>query len=55
MPCKASSTNIAADTRVALVACVMPIPYRQLTGRRSLVHTSVIELLTIILIIFTII
>jgi hypothetical protein len=55
MPCRASSTNIAADTRVALVARVMPLPYMRLTERWFLVRTSIIELLTIILIIFTII
>jgi hypothetical protein len=33
----------------------MPLPYRRLTGRRFLVRTGVVELLTIILIIFTII
>jgi hypothetical protein len=54
MPRRASSTNIAADTRAALVACVMPLPYRQLTGRRFLVHTTVIKLLTIIFIFLTI-
>jgi hypothetical protein len=55
MPRRASSTSIAADTRVAVVAHVMPLPYRRLTGRRILVCTGVIELLTIILIVFTII
>jgi hypothetical protein len=33
----------------------MPLPYRRLTGGRVLVRTGVVELLTIILIIFTII
>jgi hypothetical protein len=33
----------------------MPLPYRQLTGRRILVRTGVVELLTIIIIVFTII
>jgi hypothetical protein len=33
----------------------MPLPYRRLTGRRILVRTGVVELLTIILIFFTII
>jgi hypothetical protein len=55
MPHRASSTNIAADTRVALVARVMTLPYRLLTGRRILVRTGVVELLTIILIFFTVI
>jgi hypothetical protein len=55
MPCRASSLNIAADTRVASVARVMPLPYRRLTGRRILVCTGVIGLITIVLIIFTII
>jgi hydrogenase maturation factor len=48
-------TSIAADTRVALVARVMPLPYRRLTGRWVLVHTGVVELLTIIIEFFTII
>jgi hypothetical protein len=55
MPRRASSTNIAVDTRVALVAHVMPLPYRRLTERRILVRTGVVELLTIIIIVFTII
>jgi hypothetical protein len=55
MPRRASSLIIAADTRVALVARVMPLPNRRLTGRRILVRTGVVELLTIVLIIFTII
>jgi hypothetical protein len=55
MPCKASLANIAVDTRIALGARVMPLPYRRLTGRWFLVCTSVVELLTIILIIFFII
>jgi hypothetical protein len=33
----------------------MPLPYRRLTGRQILVLTSVVELLTIIIIVFTII
>jgi hypothetical protein len=33
----------------------MPLPYRQLTGRQILVRIGVIELLTIIIIVFTII
>jgi hypothetical protein len=33
----------------------MPLPYRRLTGRWILVGTRVIELLTIILIVFTIV
>jgi hypothetical protein len=55
MPCKASSANIAVDTRIALGARVMPLPYRRLTGRWFLVCTSVVELLTIVLITFFII
>jgi hypothetical protein len=55
MPRRASSSNIAADTRVALVTRIMPLPYKRLTGRRFLVHAGVVEVLTIILIIFTII
>jgi hypothetical protein len=55
MPLRASSLSIAADTRVASVARVMPLPYRRLTGRRVLVRTGIIELLTIIIIIFTVI
>jgi hypothetical protein len=55
MPRRASSLNNAADTKVALVAHVMPLPYRQLTGRRILVYTSVVEIITIIIIVFTII
>jgi hypothetical protein len=55
MPRRESSTNIAADTRVALVTRVVPLPYRRLTGRWFLVCTSVVELLTIILITFFII
>jgi hypothetical protein len=55
MPRRASSTNIAADTRVALVTRVMPLPYRRQTERRFLVCTGAIELLTIILMFFFII
>jgi hypothetical protein len=33
----------------------MPLAYRRLTGRRILVRTGVVELLTIIIIIFTVI
>jgi hypothetical protein len=33
----------------------MPLPYRRLTGRWILVRTGVVELLTIIFIIFTVI
>jgi hypothetical protein len=33
----------------------MPLPYRRLTGRQILVRTGVVELLTIIIIIFTVI
>jgi hypothetical protein len=43
------------DTRVALVARDTPLPYRRLTGRQILVRTGVVEPLTIIIIIFTII
>jgi hypothetical protein len=55
IPCRASSLSIAADAKVALVARDMPLPYRRLTGRRVLVRTGVVELLTIIIIIFTVI
>jgi hypothetical protein len=55
MPRRASSQSIAADIRVALVARVMPLPYRLLTGRQILVRTGVVELLTIIIVVFTII
>jgi hypothetical protein len=55
MPRRASSSNIAADTRVAWVTRVMPLPYRRLTRRWFLVRTGVVEVLTIILIIFFII
>jgi hypothetical protein len=33
----------------------MPLPYRRLTGRWILVRTGVVELLTIVIIVFTII
>jgi hypothetical protein len=55
MPRRASSSNTATDTRVALVTRVMLLPYRRLTGRRILVRTGVVELLTIIFIFFTVI
>jgi hypothetical protein len=55
MPRRVSSLSIAAETKVASVARIMPLPYRRLTGRRILVCTGVVELLTIIIIIFTII
>jgi hypothetical protein len=55
MPCRASSLIIAAETKVASIARVMPLPYRRLTGRQILVRTSVVELLTIIIIIFLVI
>jgi hypothetical protein len=55
MPRRASSLTVAADTRVASVARVMPLPYRRLTRRRILVCTGIVELLTIIIIVFTII
>jgi hypothetical protein len=47
-------TNIAAETQIASVARVMPQPYRRLTGRWILVRTGVVELLTIVLVIFII-
>jgi hypothetical protein len=49
MPPRASSPNIAAESKAALVARVVPLPYRRLTGRWILVRTSVIKLLTIII------
>jgi hypothetical protein len=55
MPCRASSLSIAAETKVASVARIVPLPYRRLTGRRILVRTGVVELLTIIIVIFTVI
>jgi hypothetical protein len=55
MPRRASSLSNAVDTKVALIARVMPLPYRRLTGRRILVRTGVVELLTIVIIVFTII
>jgi hypothetical protein len=55
MPRRASSLNIAAESKVALVARVMPLPYRLLTGRWILVRTGIVELLTIIAIVFSII
>jgi hypothetical protein len=48
-------TNIAAESQTASVARVMPLPYRRLTGRRILVRTSVVELLTIIIVVISII
>jgi hypothetical protein len=42
-------TNIAAESKVASVARVVPLPYRRLTGRRILVRTGIVELLTIII------
>jgi hypothetical protein len=36
------------------LAHVMPLPYRQLTGRQILVHIGIIKLLTIIFIVFII-
>jgi hypothetical protein len=49
MPHRASSLSIAAESKVASVARVGPLPYRRLTGRRILVRTGVVELLTIII------
>jgi hypothetical protein len=49
MPHRASSLSIAAESKVASAARVVPLPYRRLTGRRILVCTSVVELLTIII------
>jgi hypothetical protein len=48
MPHRASSLSIAVESKVALVAHVVPLPYRRLIGRRILVHTGIVELLTII-------
>jgi hypothetical protein len=50
MPHRASPVSIAAESKVASVARVMPLPYRRLTGRRILVCTGVVELLTIIIV-----
>jgi hypothetical protein len=36
------------------LARVMPLPYRRLTGRRFLVRTGIVELLTIVFIVFII-
>jgi hypothetical protein len=55
MPRRASSLSVAADTRVASIAQFMPLPYRRLTRRQILVRTGIVELLTIIIIVFTII
>jgi hypothetical protein len=55
MPRRASSLIVAADTRVASVARSMPLPYRRLTRRQVLVCAGIIELLTIIIRVFTII
>jgi hypothetical protein len=55
MPHRASSLTVAADTRVASVARFMPLPYRRLTRRWILVRTGIVELLTIVIIVFTII
>jgi hypothetical protein len=49
MPHRASSLSIAVESKVALVARVMPLPYSRLTGRRILVRTGIVELLTIII------
>jgi hypothetical protein len=48
-------TNIAAESSIASVAQVMPLPYMRLTGRRILVRTGVVELLTMILVVISII
>jgi hypothetical protein len=55
MPGRASSLTAAADTRVALVAQSMPLPYRRLTRRWVLVRIGIIELLTFVIIVFLII
>jgi hypothetical protein len=55
MPCRASSLTFAADTRIASVAQFMPLPYRRLARRWILVRTGIVELLTIVIIVFTII
>jgi hypothetical protein len=55
LPRRATSLSNVADTKVALVARVMHLPYRRLTGRQILVRTSIVELLTIIIIMFTVI
>jgi histone deacetylase 1/2 len=55
MPRRASSLSVAADTRVASIARFMPLPYRRLTRRRILVRIGIVELLTIVIIVFTII
>jgi hypothetical protein len=55
MPRRASSLRVAADTRVVSVARFMPLPYRRLTRRWILVRTGIVELLTIVIIVFTII
>jgi hypothetical protein len=55
IPRRASSLNIAAESKAASVARVVPLPYRRLTGRRILVRTDIVELLTIIIVIFSII
>jgi hypothetical protein len=54
MPRRASTINITTVTQIASVARVMPLPYRRLTGRWILVRTSVVELLTIIFVVFII-
>jgi hypothetical protein len=55
MPRRANSLTVAVDIRVASVARFMPLPYRRLTRRRVLVRTGIVELLTIVIIVFTII
>jgi hypothetical protein len=55
MPRRASSLNIAAESKVVSVARDVPLPYRRLTGRRILVCTGIVELLTIIIVVFSII
>jgi hypothetical protein len=48
-------TNRAAESEVASVAHVVPLPYRRLAGRRILLRTGVVELLTIIIVVLSII
>jgi hypothetical protein len=48
-------TNIAAESQAVSVARVMPLPYRRLTGRWILVRTGIVELLTIIIVVISII
>jgi hypothetical protein len=48
-------TKHSSGIKVASVARVVPLPYMRLTGRRILVCTGVVELLTIIIVVFSII